>query len=203
LAPVGGPIAVQVHDASDKVMNIAYRVPNQNQCKTCHLSGGQISPIGPKAANLNRDYAYADGAANQLSHWTKVGILSGAPDPATAPKNGDFANIALSNEARARAWLDINCGHCHKPDGSASNTGLFLTATTTDPSQLGIGRRPVSAGRGSGELLFDVVPGKPDESILYHRIRSNEAGVAMPELGRSLVHDEAVAVIRDWIAEME
>jgi uncharacterized repeat protein (TIGR03806 family) len=203
LTPVGGPIDVQIRDASNKVMNIAYRVPNQNQCKTCHLSDGEISPIGPKAANLNRNYPYAGGVANQLTHWTQAGILSGAPDPATVPKNADFSNIALSSEARARAWLDINCGHCHKPDGSASNTGLFLTATTTDPSQLGIGRRPVSAGRGSGDFLFDVVPGKPEESILYHRIRSTEAGVAMPELGRSLVHEEAVAVIRNWIGEME
>ena len=53
LTPVGGPIDVQVHEASDKIMSIAYRVPNQNQCKTCHQSGGEISPIGPKAGNLN------------------------------------------------------------------------------------------------------------------------------------------------------
>jgi uncharacterized repeat protein (TIGR03806 family) len=203
LTPVGGPIPVQVHDARNGVLNIAYRVPNQNQCKTCHLSEGQISPIGPKAANLNRDFAYGAATENQLVHWTKAGILSGAPAPSAAPKSADFSNIALSNEARARAWLDINCGHCHKPDGSASNTGLYLTATTTNPSQLGIGRRPVSAGKGSGDYLFDVVPGKPEESILYHRIKSTEAGVAMPELGRSLVHQEAVAVIGDWIREMD
>jgi uncharacterized repeat protein (TIGR03806 family) len=203
LTPVGGPISVQVHDRQDKLLNIAYRVPNQNQCKTCHLSAGQISPIGPSAANLNRSFSYASGAQNQLTQWTKMGLLTGAPDPQRAPQNADFSNIALSSEARARSWLDMNCGHCHKADGSASNTGLFLTASTTDPSHLGIGRRPVSAGKGSGDLLFDIVPGKPEESILYHRITSTEAGVAMPELGRSLVHEEAVAVIRQWIAEME
>jgi uncharacterized repeat protein (TIGR03806 family) len=203
LTPVGGPIAVEIHDANDKLMSIAYRVPNQNQCKTCHLTGGELSPIGPKAANLNREYAYESGVENQLARWTKLGILSGAPEPAAAPKNADFSNLSLSAEARSRAWLDINCGHCHKPDGSASNTGLFLTATTTDPAQLGIGRRPVSAGRGSGELLFDVVPGHPEQSILLHRMNSTEPGVAMPELGRTLVHKEAVEAIRAWIGEME
>lgn len=203
LTPVGGPIDVDIHDANDKLMSIAYRVPNQNQCKTCHLTEGELAPIGPKAANLNRDYAYENGAQNQLKHWTDLGILSGAPDPATSPKNADFSNLSLSAEARSRAWLDINCGHCHKPDGSASNTGLFLTATTTDPGQLGIGRRPVSAGRGSGELLFDVVPGHPEQSILLHRMNSTEPGVAMPELGRTLVHKEAVEAIRAWIEEME
>jgi uncharacterized repeat protein (TIGR03806 family) len=202
LTPVGGPIPLQVRDATDRVISIAYRVPNQNQCKTCHQSGGEISPIGPKAANLNRDVQRDGRAINQLTRWTELGILKGAPDPIQAPRNADFSNISLSAEARSRAWLDINCGHCHKPDGAASNTGLFLTATTSDPVQLGIARRPVSAGKGSGELLFDVVPGHPEQSILYHRIRSTEPGVAMPELGRTLVHDEAVAVIGEWIKEM-
>jgi uncharacterized repeat protein (TIGR03806 family) len=203
LTPVGGPIAVEIADAQGKIMSIAYRVPNQNQCKTCHLTGGELTPIGPKAANLNRDQTYETGVENQLAYWTRIGILKGAPDPALAPKLADFSNISLSAEARSRAWLEMNCSHCHKPDGSASNTGLFLTATTTDRAQLGIGRRPVSAGRGSGELLFDVVPGHPEQSILLHRMMSNEPGVAMPELGRTLVHEEAVTVIRQWIAEMK
>jgi uncharacterized repeat protein (TIGR03806 family) len=203
LTPVGGPIPVEVQDFADKPLSIAYRVPNQNQCKTCHLSEGTLSPIGPKAANLNRDIDVAGTQVNQLTHWKSLGILKDVPDPANAPKNADFSNLSLSAEARSRAWLDINCGHCHKADGSASNTGLYLTANTTDAAQLGIGRRPVSAGKGSGELLFDVVPGHPEQSILYHRIASTEPGVAMPELGRTLVHDEAVAVIKQWIAEME
>jgi uncharacterized repeat protein (TIGR03806 family) len=203
LTSVGGPIPVEVADASGKIMSIAYRVPNQNQCKTCHLSDGALTPIGPKAANLNRDQSYDSGRENQLAHWTRIGILKGAPDPATAPKLADFTNISLSAEARSRAWLEMNCAHCHKPDGSASNTGLFLGATVTDRAQLGIGRRPVSAGKGSGDLLFDVVPGHPEQSIMLHRMTSNEPGVAMPELGRTLVHQEAVAVIRTWIGEME
>jgi uncharacterized repeat protein (TIGR03806 family) len=203
LTPVGGPIPIDVRDATNKLISIAYRVPNQNQCKTCHLSEGALSPIGPKAANLNRDIKVGTDQVNQLTHWTDLGILSSAPDPSKAPRNADFSNISLSLEARSRSWLDINCGHCHKPDGSASNTGLFLTASTTDPGQLGIGRRPVSAGRGSGENLFDVVPGHPEQSILYHRIQSTEPGVAMPELGRTLVHEEAVEVIRGWIAQMD
>lgn len=203
LTPVGGPIPIEIRDANNKIMSISYRVPNQNQCKTCHLSGGELSPIGPKAANLNRDYVYQTSPENQLTHWTRRGILKGAPDPSLAPKLADFSNISLSAEARSRAWLEMNCAHCHKPDGSASNTGLFLTASTTDPAQLGIGRRPVSAGKGSGELLFDVVPGHPEQSIMLYRVGSTEPGVAMPELGRTLVHEEAVATLRQWIAEMK
>ena len=68
--------------------------------------------------------------------------------------------------------------------------------------QLGACKIPIATGRGSGDALFDIVPGAPDQSILLHRMLSTEADVAMPELGRSLVHAEGVALIRDWIASL-
>jgi hypothetical protein len=36
-----------------------------------------------------------------------------------------------------------------------------------------------------------------------HRMLSTEADVAMPEVGRSLVHAEGVSLIRDWIASLQ
>ncbi len=63
-------------------------------------------------------------------------------------------------------------------------------------------KHPVAAGRGSGDLLFDIVPGKPAESILVHRMRSSEPGVAMPELGKATVDREGLEAVRRWIAAM-
>jgi len=60
---------------------------------------------------------------------------------------------------------------------------------------------PVAAGRGTGDHLFDIVPGKPDDSILPFRMASHETGVMMPEQGRSTTHVEGLNLIRDWIAE--
>jgi hypothetical protein len=51
-------------------------------------------------------------------------------------------------------------------------------------------------------LLFDVVQGKPQESILAHRMEATTPKVMMPELGRTLVHQEGLALIREWIAAM-
>ena len=67
------------------------------------------------------------------------------------------------------------------------------------------GRRvhPTAAGRGSGNALVVIKPGEPDQSILAYRMSSDEAGVAMPELGRALVHAEGVALIEAWIASMD
>ncbi|MCF6220225.1 MAG: hypothetical protein L3J65_03855, partial [Robiginitomaculum sp.] len=101
----------------------------------------------------------------------------------------------------ARAYLDINCAHCHKPDGSASNSGLMLEWGETDPTRIGIGKRPTAAGRGAGGFLTVIVPGDPDNSIMTFRMNSTKAGIAMPELGRTLEHKQGVALIRKWIAD--
>ena len=94
-------------------------------------------------------------------------------------------------------------GHCHRADGPAKNSGLYLLASENDPSRLGVGKAPVAAGKGSGGLLYGIVPGKPDESILQYRIESVHPGVMMPELGRSITHEEGVALVRQWIKEMQ
>ena len=103
---------------------------------------------------------------------------------------------------RARAYLDVNCAHCHQPGGSASNSGLDLRWEQDDPHAIGIRKPPVAAGRGAGGHKVSIAPGDPDASILLFRMESTEPGVAMPELSRSTVDDDGVAVIRQWIAEM-
>jgi uncharacterized repeat protein (TIGR03806 family) len=180
-----------------------YVVPNENQCAGCHvvdLKTKQIAPIGPKARHLNRDYVYAGATENQLAHLTKLGYLSGAPEPAAAPRNANWQDSAQPLDARARAYLDVNCGHCHNSAGAANTTALFLDASVAPDRNLGLCKPPVAAGRGTGDHYFDIVPGKPDDSILTFRMASHEPGVMMPEQGRSTTHVEGLALIRDWIA---
>ena len=185
-------------DVDHEGQTISYRVPNANQCKGCHLRGGAVTPIGPKARNLNHDFDYGGGARNQLAEWVARGHLGAAPAP---PASADWRAGGL--DARARAYLDVNCAHCHRRDGPASNSGLFLTYGEAERAAWGYRKRPVAAGRGSGGLEFDIAPGDPDASIMIHRMTSLEPGVMMPELGRSLPHPEGVALIRAWIAAME
>ena len=180
-----------------------YIIPNANQCKGCHKAGEIMRPIGPKARNLNRDFAYQGGTENQLTHWARRGALAGAPEPALAPRLAVWDDSRSGTlDARARAWLEINCAHCHSPLGPARNSGLDLLASQRNPTAFGINKPPVAAGIGSGGLAFDIVPGRPDKSILAFRIASTHPGIMMPELGKRLVHEEGVALIREWIAAM-
>ena len=97
----------------------------------------------------------------------------------------------------------MNCAHCHRPGATASNSGLDLRWEQDDPHALGINKRPVAAGRGSGGHLFDVVPGDPDSSIMTFRMRSNEAGVAMPELGKTTIDQDGADIVARWIEEVQ
>ena len=197
------PTVVHWTHPSGEQLAIDYVIPNVNQCKECHEKSKATIPIGPKARNLNKDFDYPEGRENQLAHWTRIGYLKGAPDPRNIPRAPVWDDPATGSvEARARAYLDIQCGHCHNPDGSANNTGLYLTVSQMDSMRLGICKVPVSAGQGSGDLLFDVVEGKPEESILLHRMDSVAPKIMMPELGRTLIHREGVALIREWIQSM-
>ena len=171
---------------------ISYRVPNKNQCKECHGLEGEVVPIGPKARNLSAD-------------WLQDMVAAGHID--TMPEGADQLPLWERREtapvdAAARAYLDVNCAHCHRPSATASNSGLDLRWEQDRPLDIGIMKRPVAAGRGAGAHLYDIVPGKPDESILLHRMLSNDPGVAMPELGKSTVDEDGVETVRKWIASM-
>lgn len=179
---------------------IDYAVPNVNQCKQCHLNGASVTPIGPKARNLNGDLTYASGSENQIAHWTRTGMLTGVPATVPATPRWDDPHAPL--EGRARAYLDSNCAHCHSRAGLASNSGLYLNFEETNLSAVGVGKRPIAAGRGAGGLQFAIAPGKPAESIIVHRMASTEPGVMMPQFGRTVTHAEGVALIEAWIAAM-
>lgn len=192
LKRAGTRIAVTFNDPSGASRSISYAVPNQNQCKDCHALSGRITPIGVKARYLNHE--------RQLEKLLAAGMLDRLPRD--APRIARWDDTAAPLEARARAYLEINCAHCHNPSGAASNSGLFLDWRQSDHTALGIRKRPVAAGRGSGDRDFAIQPGAPDASILIYRMESTDPGIAMPELGRATVHKEGAALVREWIAEM-
>ena len=183
-----------------ELMQVSYRVPNQNQCKECHLKNNAIMPIGPKSRNLNFSIQYKDEEENQISFWIENGLVENHM-PLDLIVNWTDQSATLNQ--RARAYLDINCGHCHLSSGSASNTGLYLNYTETNDMNIGIFKKPVAAGRASADLKYSIVPGKPQESILLHRMNSLDPGVMMPESGRALLHSEGVELINDWIENLQ
>ena len=206
LAVSGAVSDVTFIDPNGEPRTARYLVPQRNQCSECHRiedSDGEVvmNPIGPKPRNLT--------ANGQLQALVDAGVVADL-DPSTVDGavQADELDIASLSPAEldhaARDYLDINCAHCHRPDGVQGVTSqLFLNYENDDPFRLGICKRPGSAGQGGGGLEFDIVPGNPDESILVFRIETEQPGAMMPLLGRSVTHDHGVDLVRAWIANME
>jgi uncharacterized repeat protein (TIGR03806 family) len=183
-------------DNSGKIKTLNYSIPNANQCTNCHINNGVVKPLGITARQLNHN-----GAFQQLQ---SAGLISGMPIHDKIPLMADYRDPSSGTlDERARAYLDVNCAHCHRPEGPANSSGLYLQYTSRDNHQLGIMKSPVAAGRGSGGKKYNIVPGKPKASILLHRMVSDDPGVRMPELGRQLQHQEGIDLIRDWIKSLK
>ncbi|MCH8543300.1 MAG: hypothetical protein LAT61_07010 [Alcanivorax sp.] len=210
----GIPLSV-VHNGAQR--DFTYRVPDANQCSACHqfrVDGtAVITLIGPRARSLNRDVDYGAGPESQLAYWVDEGLLSDAPadmetvDTVPGFSNDDAALIPGMSDAdllrTAKGYLDINCAHCHRPQGSASTSGLFLEFGRdfdSQPTQHGVCKRPIAFGGGA--LSYDIVPGSAAESILHYRMGTLQPGHSMPTVGKATLHTEGLALIGAWIDRM-
>jgi len=187
--------------SSDK--KIPYLIPSKNQCASCHVTDhtkGALLPIGLKARHLN--HAKTSHGENQLIFMKKNNQLSGFSTPSESPANADYNDPDDTLDRRARAYLDINCSHCHNVKGPADTSALLLEHSNIDPRSYGVCKPPIASGRGSGGLLYSIVPGEAHSSIMSFRLGSRDPAEMMPELGRTLVHQEGLVLINKWIESM-
>lgn len=195
----GENITTQVwHD--DYFSELNYTIPTAGSCKTCHQfnvnNSSFMTPIGPKARLLNRTIQTSDGTINQLQWWQQLGLLNGLPaDSSTIEFAPDWHDTGYTLQSRAKAYLDINCSHCHRDEGAAALSGLRLEYWRELTYQHGV-CNPAHGWRGGG---YDIWPGNGDISSLPLRMELSAATDRMPPLGRSLTDQSAVNLMRTWI----
>ena len=186
----------------------AYGVPNAQTCEKCHSTesagGAGILPIGPKARNMNKTYAYDAGTTkNQLVALDDLKLLSGFTGLAGAPVNADWRDTSQTLEARSKAYLDSNCAHCHNPGGNAAQSGLMLdfatVGTLATPSKWGVCKKPLAYGGPGAPYRYGIEPGQAAVSLLLYRLSHAGTADVMPTVGRHVNHAEANALIGDWI----
>src|SRR5262249_44965265 len=85
--------------------------PTRAMCRECHgrTPGGSLGLEGAQLAGAAIDPRLGD---DQLAGLVDRGLLDAAPAVAPFPALDD-ANAPL--DARARAFLHVNCGYCHQP----------------------------------------------------------------------------------------
>lgn len=193
----GSNVPLTWNDANGQPHDEVYRIPSDVECLTCHKYYDQPIPIGPKPQNLNSTLNYADGPMNQLAKWEAEGYLhSGYPSSIETMAKWDDPDETL--ERRVRAYLDMNCAHCHSTGRHCDYRPIrFAWDETTDPVNLGICVPPDDPIVPSQQFI--VYGGNKARSMLYYRISSVEEAERMPLMGRTVRHEEAIALIGQWI----
>ncbi|GAB5538101.1 MAG: hypothetical protein Salg2KO_02040 [Salibacteraceae bacterium] len=92
-----------------------YHVPSENECMTCHQSNASMTPLGPTLMRLNRTVERDGEFSNQLSHLQMVGLMEEF-SVSEISKMVDYKDPNASIEERGRAYLALNCSHCHNPN---------------------------------------------------------------------------------------
>ncbi|PHR15120.1 MAG: hypothetical protein COA40_03010 [Aequorivita sp.] len=171
----GSTEAISYIDGNGQTQNVAYEIPSKQDCFTCHNNNATTFPIGPKLRNLNFVPSYT--TQNQLDYLASIGMLQGvSANNISVLPNWENDNLLL--EDRARAYMDINCAHCHQP-GSSVPPGFMLDfRLETDFNDTGI-----YANRGE----------------VIARFQSTLPTYRMPQLGRTVVHSEALQMLEEYI----
>ncbi|KQS46146.1 hypothetical protein ASG38_13325 [Flavobacterium sp. Leaf359] len=180
-----------------------YRIPSSagGECLTCHKSVDKALPIGPKPQNLNFAINYGSGSKNQLEKWAEVGYLDNNY-PRNIVSTVRWNDTSQPLEKRVRSYIDINCAHCHQEGSHCSYRDMrFAFSETSDISNMGVCMVPVD-NVGSG-LSHIVAPGSPGRSVMSFRLESVNESTRMPLLGRTIVHEEAVEMINQWISSLD
>ncbi|OYQ46762.1 hypothetical protein [Flavobacterium aurantiibacter] len=197
LTTEGGTKDVTFVNEYGNLKNVNYRFPSNSACLTCHKIQDSAIPIGPKPQNLNSSYAYADGTKNQLAKWVEMGYLD-SNYPAEINTVVDWKDTSKPLETRVRSYIDINCAHCHQEGSHCSYRPMrFAFSESTSNTNLGVCMTPQDPLNDGTSAI--ISPGRTARSALFSRLNTAEESIRMPLLGRTIVHDEAVQMIQEWI----
>ena len=173
-------IPVSWIDINGQSNSTNYEIPSNNQCFTCHRTDVIKHPLGIKLRSLNLTI----NGTNQLQDLKDNGLLVGLADVSNIsilPKWDDSFNYSL--EERGRAYMDINCAHCHAEGGycEAQSPLRLNFETSFDDSN-------ISSQKGS---------------IIFRVSSDFQPGLTMPWIGTTLLHDEGVELILEYLNSIQ
>ena len=176
----------------------SYHFASRSECLLCHTTrGGSI--YGFQVDQLNRDHDYQGTLDNQLRALTHIGVFRQPPaaDAATMPSPHD---PRASLTERARAYLHVNCAHCHRRGGGGTAALDVRYSLSLEETNL-LDARPTQGAFGI--LAASVIaPGDPVRSVLYYRLAKTGRG-RMPYFGSHVVDRRGLKLIHDWIQQLQ
>jgi uncharacterized repeat protein (TIGR03806 family) len=196
--------ATVVPDETRKVMfntgqrTVEWTYPSRYDCMLCHNKPAGYT-LGPETRQLNR----MENGKNLLDTLQELGAFDAplpvpyAPalvTPYAVPEGTPPATAG--NEELTRSYLHSNCAYCHRPEGDFQGIDMRLGIPF---AQMGLcNAQPQKGGAGltTGSLL---TPGKPEESVLWARVKTLDEHDRMPQIGTYKVDEQGLKLITDWI----
>ncbi|WP_323786836.1 fibronectin type III domain-containing protein [Psychroserpens sp.] len=170
----GAVVPVTWVDTEGESQSINYEIPSSTDCFTCHSNNSEATPIGPRLRTLN----FNVNGSNQLQTLIDNNMLEGLTDPTTVSVLPNWEDTSLGLERRARAYMDVNCAHCHIEGGFCElQSGLRLSYETAFEES--------NISQSSGSILA--------------RIQNNIPQYGMPLIGTTILHEEGVSLLVDYI----
>ncbi|MFT5129649.1 MAG: glucose/arabinose dehydrogenase/mono/diheme cytochrome c family protein [Rhodothermales bacterium] len=182
-----------------------WRFPSRAECAACHTHVTGFVP-GVNLAQLNRSFDYhalGGKPMNQILMFRELGFLPKnyrLPAKELVVPQADDESASL--EDRARAYLHVNCSHCHRETGLGGRADFSLVGWMTNEGSKVIGGMPLVGLPDSAPATRLLVPGFPQHSDIYRRMATDGPG-RMPLFGTSTVDKEGAELIRRWIESME
>lgn len=160
-----------------------YRIPSEAECQGCH-NGSRGLVLGFEPEQLNFNANATQHAMDLLA--AKISFDANLSEIKKLPTFPDPKDAALDLDSRARSYLDVNCSYCHNPDGPAPffDARRLQSLANTRMLQGGV-----------------IVPGKPDESLLYKALTATDPEKRMPFTSVHVDTDGA-ALIKTWIEQL-
>lgn len=212
----GSFVNISWKDESDIVKTTDYRIPSEVQCIICHKNteniGGTLQtihiPIGIKPQNLNFNYNYGTSSQNQLTKWIEQGYLENSFTlPTENNTTIDYNDTSKSLEKRARSYVDINCAHCHQNgkhcDYRPMRFAFNETGNVNGLTNMGVCVDTQDMQDFAPALSKIVTPGNVNRSMLYHRLNTTNEAYRMPLHGRTVIHEEGLTLIGQWINSLQ
>lgn len=184
---------------NNQIITTDYRIPSESECYACHKLDNQPIPIGVKPQNLNTKYNYPGGLKNQLQKLVDEGYLASYPSNIVSTVN--YRDESQPLDLRLRSYLDINCAHCHQQNARCDYRAIRLSFNqTANLTNIGV---CVTADEPIDQSLEKIItPGNYNKSVMNFRLNSVDESTRMPLLGRTVVHDEGVALLQQWISSL-
>jgi uncharacterized repeat protein (TIGR03806 family) len=168
-------------------------VPTRSECFDCHVEAAGVS-LGLELAQLDAPFTYgATGrTANQIDTLQGIGALANVDDDA---RTGAY------QPEDPRAYLHVNCAHCHRSGGQGA--GTLDLRNGIDERWMHVVDVPAERGDPTGEGGVLVAPGAPERSVLFWRMQTDDPLWRMPPLGTLSPDPVGLARIEEWIEATE